>query len=402
MRELELYLHIPFCMKKCLYCDFLSAPADVSVRDAYIDCLLEEIRIFGPDYSDCSVSSINYGGGTPSILRSEQIGKLSDALNRSFHISEHAEISVECNPGTLTMEKAKTMRRSGFNRISMGLQSAGDAELKLLGRIHTFEDFLLSFSFAREAGFTNINVDLMSALPGQSVGSWENTLRRTAQLQPEHISAYSLILEEGTDFYKRYHKDELLRERGEKPEFLPSEEEDRRMYDRTESFLRERGYRRYEISNYARPGYECRHNIGYWTGTEYLGLGLGASSLIGNVRFRNTDILEEYIKTDFAGIKDSCGKPVFFRCEEERRSRKEEMEEFLFLGLRMTCGISRREFRKRFGVMPEEVYGDVITGLKNDGLLDTAEGRVFLTKRGMDVSNTVFAQFLLQGDAHGV
>ncbi|MCD7980978.1 MAG: radical SAM family heme chaperone HemW [Clostridiales bacterium] len=395
MRELELYIHIPFCIKKCLYCDFLSAPADVSVRDAYVDRLLEEIRFSGPDYSDCFVSSIFIGGGTPSILRSEQIEKLSDALNRNFHISEHAEFSVECNPGTLTMEKAKTMRRSGINRISMGLQSACNAELKLLGRIHTFEDFLLSFSFAREADFTNINVDLMSALPGQSAESWENTLRRTAELCPEHISAYSLILEEGTEFYTRYHEDALLRERGEEPKLLPSEEEERRMYERTEIFLRERGYQRYEISNYARPGYECRHNIGYWTGREYLGLGLGASSLIGNVRYRNTDILEDYIKTNPAGTENSRGEDAFFCREEERRGRKEEMEEFLFLGLRMTRGISRQDFRERFGMMPEDVYGNVFKRLKNDGLLDTAEGRIFLTKRGVDVSNTVFAQFLL-------
>lgn len=395
MRELELYLHIPFCMKKCLYCDFLSAPADPSVRDAYVDRLLEEIRTSGPDYSGCSVNSIFIGGGTPSILESEQIERLSDALHRNFHISEHAEFSMECNPGTLTREKAETMRRAGINRISLGLQSACNAELKSLGRIHTFEDFLLSFSFAREAGFSNINVDLMFALPGQSAESWEETLRRTAQLRPEHISAYSLILGEGTDFYQRYHEDERLRERGEEPEFLPSEEEERRMYGRTEDFLRGRGYRRYEISNYARPGYECRHNIGYWVGTEYLGLGLGASSLIGNVRFRNTDILEKYLKTDSAGAKNSRGEHGFFRCEEERRGRKEEMEEFLFLGLRMTRGISRQDFRERFGFMPEDVYGDVFQTLKNDGLLDTAEGRIFLTKRGVDVSNMVFAQFLL-------
>lgn len=393
MRELELYVHIPFCIKKCLYCDFLSAPADVPVRNQYIQRLTDEIRISAPDFRNCRVSSIYIGGGTPTVLEPVQIERLTDALQRYFHVAEDAEISVECNPGTLTGEKAAVLRRCGVNRISLGLQSADDDELRALGRIHTFEDFLQSFACAREAGFLNINVDIMSALPGQNVKSWERTLQRTAKLRPEHISAYSLILEEGTPFFARFREDELARERGDVPKMLPSEEEERRMYDLTGAFLREQGYQRYEISNYALPGYECRHNIGYWTGKEYLGLGLGASSLIGDMRFKNTEILEDYMKPCRDVSSGAVGS--FARREEERRGRKEEMEEFMFLGLRMTRGIARRDFRERFGVMPEYVYGNVLMGLKNEGLLNISEGRIFLTERGVDVSNMVFAQFLL-------
>ncbi|MCC8028853.1 MAG: radical SAM family heme chaperone HemW [Lachnospiraceae bacterium] len=435
MRNLELYVHIPFCIRKCLYCDFLSASAEASVRHVYINRLIDEIRTYAPDYRDCLVSSIYIGGGTPSILEPVQIEGLMEALCGNFRVAEDAEISIECNPGTLTGEKAASMRRSGINRISFGLQSADDAELRTLGRIHTFADFLRSFFSAREAGFTNINVDLMCALPGQSVKSWERTLRQTADLCPEHISAYSLILEEGTPFFEQFREDGLARERGDMPAFLPPEEEERRMYDLTGEYLRERGYRRYEISNYALPGYECRHNIGYWTDKEYLGLGLGASSLIENVRFRNTDVLAEYLSPrgyadsgrtgSYTGLyagreekernhadgskhtpvselyagreeKEQTRTDVFPpRREEERRGRKEEMEEFMFLGLRMTRGISRAEFRERFGVMPEEVYGNVLKGLKNEGLLDISGGQIFLTRKGVDVSNMVFMKFLL-------
>jgi len=393
MRELELYIHIPFCIKKCLYCDFLSASAEPSVRDRYMNRLTDEIRAYAPDFRDCRVSSIYIGGGTPSVLEPEQIEKLMDALLGHFSVTENAEISMECNPGTLSGEKAAAMRRSGINRISLGLQSADDDELNSLGRIHTFAEFEQSFAIAREAEFSNINVDIMSGLPGQCVKSWEKTLRSTADLHPEHISAYSLMIEEGTPFFSRFHEDELARERGDRPEFLPSEEDDRLMYELTGELLNAYGYQRYEISNYALPGYECRHNIGYWTGKEYLGLGVGASSLIGNVRFRNTEIFENYMMPS-GNMVSGAIKP-FVRHEEERRGRKEEMEEFMFLGLRMTRGISRQDFRERFGVMPEDVYGDVLKGLENEGLLSFSEGRIFLTQKGVDVSNMVFMRFLL-------
>ncbi|MCD8046132.1 MAG: radical SAM family heme chaperone HemW [Clostridiales bacterium] len=383
MRDLELYVHIPFCVKKCEYCDFLSAPAEWSVRIAYVDRLVEEIIARAPDFRDCRVTSIYIGGGTPPILEPRYLARLMGALSGSFHIDPEAEITMECNPGTLTPEKARAMHEVGINRLSIGLQSANEKELKLLGRIHTYEDFLRTFDEARKAGFTDLNVDLMSALPCQTVKSWEDTLRQVAMLRPEHISAYSLIIEEGTPFYTRFHEDEMVRDAGGEPLFLPSEEEERRMYELTQEYLNSRGYRRYEISNYAKPGHECHHNIGYWTGQEYLGLGLGAASLIDHTRFQNTSDLAEYMEQPFA------------RQDEVRLDRKEQIEEFMFLGLRMTAGVSRQDFADRFGTEIGNIYGPVLQSLERDGLLAADEGRIFLTPRGIDVSNSVFAQLLL-------
>ncbi|MCD8231921.1 MAG: radical SAM family heme chaperone HemW [Clostridiales bacterium] len=383
MRDLELYVHIPFCVKKCEYCDFLSAPAAPSIQSAYVDRLVEEICTLAPEYTDCQVSSVFIGGGTPSILEPIQIARIMGAISGGFHMQKDAEITMECNPGTLNGENTRAFYALGINRLSIGLQSAKEKELKLLGRIHSYDDFLKSFDEARKAGFTNINVDLMSALPCQTVKSWEDTLRQVTMLKPEHISAYSLIIEEGTPFYLRFHEDEAVRERGGRPLFLPSEEDERRMYEITEEILSSRGYQKYEISNYARPGYECRHNIGYWTGKEYLGLGLGSSSLMKHVRFKNTSVLQEYMDMPFA------------RCEEEPLDQKEQMEEFMFLGLRMTKGISRRKFSGRFQKELESIYGPVIQKLEQEGLIAQSEGRIFLTPRGVDVSNVVFEEFLL-------
>ncbi len=383
VKELELYLHIPFCEKKCAYCDFLSAPADNAVRAAYVRRLAEEIKAYAPDFRDYRVSSIFFGGGTPSILEGRYIVLLMNELSCAFQITDGAEISIECNPGTLTPDKARAMVQSGINRISFGLQSAKNEELELLGRIHDFEQFLKSFDMARKAGFRNINVDLMSALPGQTPQSWEQTLRQVTALRPEHISAYSLMIEEGTPFYERYHPDELLRERGEHPVLLPTEEEERQMYELTEGFLREKGYQRYEISNYAKKGFECRHNIGYWTLKDYLGLGLGASSLTGHVRFQNTSILEDYLVQPFRhlGIQ-----------ELDKNAR---MEEFMFLGLRLSKGISRIRFEELFGTPIESIYGNVLRRLKAQKLIEANEGRILLTPKGIDVSNMVLAEFLL-------
>lgn len=383
MKKLELYLHIPFCVKKCAYCDFLSAPAKLPVRISYVTRLLEEIKFYAPDYRAYEVDSIFIGGGTPTLLEGEQISAVMECLKREFRISEQAEISIECNPGTLTAKKAVIMRESGINRISIGLQSAVNQELGMLGRIHTYEEFLESFDAARKAGFRNINVDLMSALPGQTPESWEKTLRTVTALHPEHLSAYSLMIEEGTPFYEQYQEDELLRERGEQPVLLPSEEEERNMYELTGQFLASRGYHRYEISNYAREGFECRHNVGYWTRKNYLGLGLGASSLIENERFQNPSDLERYMTGSF--------------CHEDciELSRKEQMEEFMFLGLRLMRGVSREQFMKTFHAPLESIYGDVIRRLKQDGYMRESGGYLSLTERGIDVSNQILTEFLL-------
>lgn len=389
-KELELYVHIPFCVKKCAYCDFLSWNADTDVRQKYVETLIREIRLTGERYQDYRVITIFFGGGTPSILSAEQIETIFCALRENFQIEENAEITIEANPGTVTKEKAKAWKRAGINRVSIGLQSVENSELKMLGRIHTYEEFLETYQLLREEGFSNLNVDLISAIPGQSVESWERTLRVAAELSPEHISAYSLIVEEGTPFYEWYgeeNKETVDHSGGTERPPLPDEESERRIYEETEEILKEYGYFRYEISNYAKEGYECRHNIGYWRRAEYLGLGLGASSLIENRRFQNL--------SDYEAYQNAVQTGALLYMEEERLTTEDEMEEFMFLGLRMAAGICRSDFQKKFGKTVEEVYGEVILTLEKQGLLNCEEDRIFLTARGVDISNYVFEQFLL-------
>ncbi len=383
MKELELYLHIPFCERKCAYCDFLSAPADPPVRISYIKKLQEEIAYYGPQFEEYQVSSIFFGGGTPTILEGYQLAAILETVKGHFHLAADAEITVECNPGTLTAGKAEKLVQAGFNRLSMGLQSADDRELQLLGRIHNFAQFLESYDLARKAGFENINVDLMSALPGQTLKSWQNTLQKVTALRPEHISAYSLIIEEGTPFYERFAEDERIREEGGHPRLLPEEEVERQMYELTEAFLHTKGYERYEISNYAKPGYECRHNCGYWTRKNYLGLGLGASSLVERQRFQNTSDLKEYLEQEYHHIHI------------ETLDKKSEMEEFMFLGLRLMAGISRQQFENTFQVTLDSVYGEALRKLKSEQLIEEVAGYVRLTEHGIDVSNYVLSEFLL-------
>lgn len=383
MKELELYLHIPFCERKCAYCDFLSAPADLPVRISYMKKLQEEIAYYGPKFEEYQVSSIFLGGGTPTILEGYQLAAILETVKKYFHLVADAEITVECNPGTLTAGKAEKLVQAGFNRLSMGLQSADDRELQLLGRIHNFAQFLESYDLARKAGFENINVDLMSALPGQTLKSWQNTLQKVTALRPEHISAYSLIIEEGTPFYERFAEDERIREEGGHPRLLPEEAIERQMYELTQRFLHTKGYERYEISNYAKPGSECRHNCGYWTRKDYLGLGLGASSLVGHQRFQNTSDLKEYLEQEYHHIHT------------ETLDKKSEMEEFMFLGLRLMTGISRQQFEKTFQVTLDSVYGEVLRKLKSEQLIEEVAGYVRLTEYGIDVSNYVLSEFLL-------
>ena len=344
-KSLELYVHIPFCVRKCEYCDFLSAPAGADTQQEYVRNLLLEIAQKGVHCTDYEVITIFFGGGTPSILKAGWIADILDVIHRNFKVRKDAEITIECNPGTLTFEKLSIYKSAGINRISVGLQSASDAELRELGRIHTYEDFLKSYDLIRKKGFSNVNIDLMAALPGQTLKSYEQTLRRVLALKPEHISAYSLIIEEGTPFYEKYEADELLREKGEKPQMLPSEETERLMYERTKELLLAHGYERYEISNYARRGYACRHNIGYWRRENYLGFGLGSASLLENERFHNTTDLTDYLGGDYLAY------------EQEKLDKKSQMEEFMFLGLRMTDGISTECFRQTFGLTVELVYG---------------------------------------------
>lgn len=392
IQELELYVHIPFCEKKCDYCDFLSFPrADKSKdQDVYVKALIREILSWKDRGNTYLVKTIFIGGGTPSLLTNEQTRDLFQAIREVFPLDHEAEITIEANPGTVTKEKLECYHSLGINRLSFGLQSTSDEELKQLGRIHTFETFLQSYQEARAAGFTNINIDLMAALPGQTLSSYEDTLHRVAALTPEHISAYSLIIEEDTPFYERFSEEgHAYKPDSERlgNERLPSEEEDRLMYVRTKELLREYGYQRYEISNYAKEGFACAHNVGYWRRKNYLGLGIGAASLLSNVRMKNTKDFAFYV----AHADDRC-----IICEEEETlTQQEQIEETLFLGLRMCEGVSKKDFYHTFGTTLETVYGNVIKKMKEQGLLIDEVDAIYLTDSGIDVSNMCLAEFLL-------
>ena len=373
---MELYLHMPFCVRKCAYCDFLSFPTDQETQNLYTRRLREDIDAMGKKYGDIPVDTIFIGGGTPSVPDSALIVGIMEHVRKAFHVAEGAEISMEANPGTVTREKLTDYRRAGINRLSFGLQSANDRELKLLGRIHTWAEFLESFHLARECGFTNINIDLMSALPGQTRESWKDTLKRVTDLNPEHISAYSLIIEDGTPFGEKYGSEE-----GRK--LLPDEDSEREMYHETKRFLRDCGYERYEISNYAKPGRACRHNIGYWTGLPYLGLGLGASSYMDGCRFAVNSDMKQYLEE----------KPGMFT-DVEKLTKKDMEEEFFYVGLRMTAGVSRPEFERRFGVSAKDVYPGLMETFVAEKAAVFQGDRFVLTDYGLDVSNYIMAQFL--------
>ena len=375
-KELELYIHIPFCVRKCSYCDFLSAPATEQTREAYMAALFAEIGGRAKDYSDRTVTSIFIGGGTPSLLSGEQIGQLMDRIREQFAMAQDAEITMEVNPGTVSAEKLRNFYTAGINRLSIGMQSAQAEELKNLGRIHDFEGFCQVYREAVEAGFTNINVDIMSGLPGQTLASYRDTLEKVLHLEPmpQHISAYSLIVEPGTPF-------------AEQKLDLPDEDTEREMYARTAEILAEYGFFQYEISNYAKPGFACRHNIGYWKRTDYLGFGPSAASLFGNRRWTNTADRSLYLK--------ACGALEKIREDEEILSRQDAMEEFMFLGLRMTQGISTAEFEEKFGKEIHAVYGGVLKKYEAMHLLQEHSGRLALTRNGISVSNVILADFLL-------
>lgn len=353
----------------------------------YLDKLLEEIRISGAEYKNYEVTSVFVGGGTPSVLLPEQMQRLFRCLKSSFYILSDAEVTVECNPGTVDAAKLQAYLESGINRLSMGLQSADERELRLLGRMHTFGQFVENYGLARKLGFKNINVDLMSALPGQKFHTYEQTLKKVIALRPEHISAYSLIIEEGTPFFDRFGQAETLREKGKEQYLLPTEEEERRMYDLTKELLNRAGFYRYEISNYALDGFMCRHNTGYWQRKDYLGIGLGAASLIANIRFLNTRNLVDYLNVDF---KDADGAVI----SREELSIPEQMEEFMFLGLRMMNGVSAEKFQEQFKMTLEQAYGKVLEKQLNNHLICKTKDGYCLTDYGIDVSNYVMSEYM--------
>lgn len=357
----------------------MSAPASEQVQRAYMEALLREIRgVPGTDVCGGKdlVVSVFFGGGTPSAVDAAWIVRLMEEIRRCYTLAEDAEISMEVNPGTVSPESLRVYQKAGINRLSIGCQSARDEELARIGRVHTFQQFLEAYGWAREAGFSNINVDLISALPGQSMADWEESLCRVLALEPapEHISVYSLIVEEGTPFYEMSQKGQLA---------LPDEELERDMYWKTAEILQNFGYEHYEISNYAGKGFRCRHNCGYWRRRSYLGFGLGAASLYRNMRFRNTESMEQYLE-----LSPDC------RGERQELEPREQMAETMFLGLRMADGVRLEEFERLYGTSAEHVYGEQIQESIKEGLLKLEDGSLILTKRGVDVSNYVMAKFL--------
>ena len=361
MNDIALYVHIPFCKEKCRYCDFLSFK-DTSKSLDYKNALLREIDAFD---TNKNVKSIFIGGGTPSFVEPKFIAEIMEHLSK-FKINSDAEITIESNPGTLTAKKLEIYKKSGINRISIGLQAWQNRILKTLGRIHSREEFLESYSLARKFGFDNINIDIMFSLPGQSFDDWKTTLENVTRLEPEHISAYSLIVEKNTPFYNM----ELE---------LPDEKIDREMYHYAIEYLSQNGYKQYEISNFAKLGKNSVHNTAYWIRSDYKGFGLGAASLLNDVRYKNTDSMTDYIN----------GKTI---CEKENLTPNDIIEEFMFLGFRMNRGVSISEFSEKFKRDIFEVYGDVLK--KYSDYIVIENGRIHLNTLGFDISNTIMCDFL--------
>lgn len=435
-KNLSIYVHIPFCRAKCSYCDFLSfGGCAQSVQKQYIEALCKEIDAYKELADSYLVQTIFFGGGTPSYVEAQYIVQVMQKIKDVFEIAKDAEITMEGNPDSLQLDHLKHYHACGVNRLSIGLQSTKDEMLKRIGRVHNFQQFLMAYENARAAGFQNINVDLMSGLPGETLDSYLETLKRVVELQPEHISAYSLIVEENTPLSEN---DALL-------DLIPNEEEDRKMYAKTKEVLRENGYERYEISNYARDGFACRHNLVYWTGGEYLGVGLGASSYMSvvlpdgkeeHIRFHGVENLDEYIgrflqsdgmrEDEYTDLYhyfedgdalydeyDSFYENMTPYKEKEQSAflefirdyyrdlyfckRKDMMEEFMFLGLRLMKGVSKEQFRERFGVTIESVYGKVLEKYYKQQLLAQSENGefIYLTERGIDVSNVIMAEMML-------
>ncbi|MDH2335454.1 radical SAM family heme chaperone HemW [Clostridium perfringens] len=377
MDKISLYIHIPFCAQKCLYCDFPSFARKDHLRKAYIEALNKEIISLREKHNNLEINTIFIGGGTPSVLEANELECLLKEVAK-LNMAKDIEYSMECNPGNLTEEKLEVMKKYGVNRISMGLQAKQDNLLKGLGRIHNYKTFKENFLLAKKVGFNNINVDLMFGLPNQRLNEWEETLREIISLEPAHISAYSLIIEEGTAFYNLYENDKLK---------LPTEEEERKMYHLAKKILEENGFNQYEISNYAKEGKECRHNLAYWNMDNWIGVGSAAASYINGKRIKNISSVEEYINS----IKDK-GEAVE---EIINNSKNDNMEEFMFMGLRKINGIDENEFKNRFSMNINDVYGEILNKYIGEGLLIRESGRIFLSEKGIEISNVIMADFLL-------
>lgn len=368
----SLYIHIPFCKNKCLYCDFPSYHGKKQLMNEYIEELCREIKFRAKK----EIGTIFIGGGTPTYLDVSDIEKLGDTI-KNLNLSKELEFTVEGNPGTFTKEKLIAFKNMGVNRLSIGLQAYQNYLLGNIGRIHTVEDFISSYHLAREIGFNNINVDLMFGLPGQSMEMWLETLNKIINLNPEHISAYSLIIEEGTPFYEMYLKEELS---------LPGEELEREMYEAAKKILKENSYYQYEISNFSKKGKECMHNLVYWNLEEYIGCGSAAHSFIDDKRISNVETIEDYIKR--MKFESNAVKDIHINSENET------IEEYMFMGLRKIDGISLRKFRERFNRDVYEMYKEVIEKFIGNGLLIRDEDYLKLSSKGIELSNVVMQEFL--------
>ncbi len=374
-KKCALYIHIPFCVKKCAYCDFASYE-DYSFQEAYFDALKKEIILAADKWKGRVFDTLFIGGGTPTSVKNEHIEQILDMSHRSLNL-KLKEATVEANPGTVDMHKLQFYLYSGLNRISFGMQAAQDHLLKAVGRIHDFNEAKESVALAQRSGFSNINVDLMSGLPGQSVADLLESVKRTADMGVLHVSMYTLNLEEGTPLWDAVQKGSVI---------LPSKDEEHEMSKAARVRLSELGYNRYEISNYAKPEHECRHNLHYWHNDDYLGLGLAAASSMSGLRTNNTRDIGEY-------IRKACGGQMPY--DESSKSGEEEYAfETLMLGLRLVQGVDVAGYKERHKIDLIQRFGKEIDSLKERGLADVYEGRLYLTEHGMDIQNTVLVEFM--------
>jgi len=374
---LGIYVHIPFCARKCGYCDFHSVPTGPAVIEAYLQALANEIEFWSEQIGRTACATLYIGGGTPTILTTRQLEQTLTKLAAAFNFEPGFEFTVEANPGTLTPEKAKVLAGVGVNRISLGAQAFDDRLLKAIGRIHTADQIYTSVDLIRDAGIVNINLDLIEGLPGQTLDQWQASLAKAVELEPAHISCYSLMLEENTPFYRDYQEGKLQ---------LPLEDTTAAMFDYTQAYLPRMGYHHYEISNYAKPRCEARHNLIYWRAEPYLGLGSGAHGCYQQIRYSNTDDLELYIQS-----WHTC-KPAYASWDPV--SRDQAMDEMMFLGLRLIDGVELNRFYQRFHCSVHDVYGMEIARLKSRGLVEETGGHLKLTPRGRSLGNMVFSAFV--------
>lgn len=377
MNKTGLYIHVPFCGSKCNYCDFNSYVGKINLAEEYFASMKKEIDLYRDEMALNEIGTIFIGGGTPTCVDPRFIGEVLNECRDRYHVSESCEITIESNPGTITQEKLKAYRQYGINRISIGLQAYQENLLKYLGRQHTREEFISSVEMAKEAGFDNINADVIFGIPGQTLEDWKETLSVLTELGVTHISAYDLKIEEGTRFGD-------LRDTGKLIEM--EDELDREMYHYAIEYLRQKGLNHYELSNFAKEGYQCLHNLIYWNCLEYLGLGAGAHSFLQDIRFENQATIEGYINYLSKGQK-----PV-----EERYVRDfcEKMSEYMFLGLRLIDGVSRERFEDRFNQNIFVTYAAKIDGLKKKQLIETDDKSIRLTQLGLDLANQVFVEFV--------